>query len=352
MTREPVVIGVGLVTAVGLSAAETAASVRAGTARFVESRIQDKTLQPVTLAGVPDNALPPLADNIAVDGLTMREVRLTRLATAALRECARVVPATEPRPPLILALPEQQTPLELNGSGLLARLAAQVPGSFDPQRSDVSLRGRAGGLVAVGHAAQLVLSGHVNFVMAGGIDSYHDLFVLGSLDRDSRVKSESNLDGFIPGEGAAFVMIANRAVAVTLGLRPLCRVTPASIAREAGHLYSEEPYLGEGLAAALQQLIQAGSVVSPIQEVFSSMNGERHWAKEWGVARIRAREVFAEEHGMHHPAQCFGDLGAACGPALAGLGALGISAGYRKSPSLVYASSDGGLRAALIVSAA
>jgi 3-oxoacyl-[acyl-carrier-protein] synthase-1 len=55
---------------------------------------------------------------------------------------------------------------------------------------------------------------------------------------------------------------------------------------------------------------------------------------------------------MHHPADCLGDTGAACGPIMAGLAALGIAGGYRRSPCLVYGSSDDGPRAALGVLAA
>ena len=81
------------------------------------------------------------------------------------------------------------------------------------------------------------------------------------------------------------------------------------------------------------------------------MNGENHWAKEWGVARIRNNGTFSAEHGMHHPADCYGDTGAACGALMVSLAALGIKEGYRSSPALVYASSDQGARAALAVAA-
>jgi 3-oxoacyl-[acyl-carrier-protein] synthase-1 len=54
---------------------------------------------------------------------------------------------------------------------------------------------------------------------------------------------------------------------------------------------------------------------------------------------------------MHHPADCFGDAGAAVGPAMIGLAVHGIRARYRNSPSLVYASSDNGERAAILVQA-
>jgi 3-oxoacyl-[acyl-carrier-protein] synthase I len=352
MSRDPVIVGSGLVTAVGLTTTETAASVRAGTSRFAETRIQDKALAPFVLATVPDDALPPLQPDVVADGMTAREVRLMRLGTSALRECVSVLPPSEVRPPLIIALPEHDTDKPIDDRRFLERLARQAPGTFDPARSDASSRGRAGGLIAVGHAAHLVQSGHLEIALAGGIDSYRDLYMLGLLDQQSRVKSASNLDGFIPGEGAAFVLVASAGVAMRYGLTVLARLTPTAIAREPGHLYSEEPYRGEGLVGALQQLRESGAFSAPLQEVYCSMNGERHWTKEWGIARIRLRDAFAPEHGMHHPAECFGDIGGAAGPALAALSALGVGRGYRRSPTLVYASSDHELRAALVVSTA
>jgi 3-oxoacyl-[acyl-carrier-protein] synthase I len=82
------------------------------------------------------------------------------------------------------------------------------------------------------------------------------------------------------------------------------------------------------------------------------MNGESHWAKEWGIGFLRNRAAFSERHGLHHPADSLGDTGAACGPILVGLAALGIRDRYRRTPCLVYGSSDRGPRAALAVYAA
>ena len=39
-------------------------------------------------------------------------------------------------------------------------------------------------------------------MIVGGVDSYLDLYVLGTLDLDKRIKSSTHLDGLIPGEGA------------------------------------------------------------------------------------------------------------------------------------------------------
>jgi 3-oxoacyl-[acyl-carrier-protein] synthase I len=338
------VVGLGMITAVGLTTPETAASVRSATARFAETPMLDKRFEPFTLAEVLDEGLPPLAEALASVPLTSRESRMLRLGGAALRECIASLPTGAEAPRLVLALPETETTKPLDGRAFLQHLAIQAGGVFAVPGSDVSLRGRAGGLLAVGYAVELVRSGLATCAVAGGIDTYRDLHVLGALDAEGRVKSAANLDGFIPGEGAGFVAVAATSAA---GLAKLSAVAEAE---ETGHLYSTEPYRGEGLAVAVQRLLETGAATEPIREVFSSMNGESHWAKEWGVAFLRSRGAFQPEHGMHHPADCYGDTGAACGALLVGLAATGLREGYRDGPCLVYASSDRGRRAATIVS--
>jgi|GEM_PF-5892008 len=70
-----------------------------------------------------------------------------------------------------------------------------------------------------------------------------------------------------------------------------------------------------------------------------------------GVAFLRTRPIFGEEHGMQHPADCDGDLGSASAPALVALAAIGMRWGYRGASALVYGSSDRGGRAAIMVQA-
>ena len=364
------VLRVGLLTAVGLSAAETAAAVRSGVSLFAESALHDHRGQPFTLAEVPEAALPALvpADDPggnapaapAAPALTPREQRLVRLAVRPLAECLRAVPPGAPPPGLVLALPsahllnaQRRAP---DGPRMVAQLARQVAASgdggvIDVRRSDASHAGRAGGLAALHAAADFLRAGHATYMVAGGVDSYRDLYTLSRLEQASRLLS-MDPDGFVPGEGAAFLLLATRATAQRTGASPLAMLTPAATAVEPGHLYSETPYRGEGLAAAVAALVDGGALPLPVREVYASMTGESHWGKEWGVSYLRRRAAFDPEHGMHHPADCAGDTGAACGPLLAGLAALGMAGRYRRSPALVYASSDDGSRAALGVVAA
>lgn len=352
MSAGIVVVGVGMMTPVGLTAVETTASVRAGTTRFSETSFMDRRFEPFTLAEVPEEGLPELAEALDRQRLTGRDRRMLRLASSPLAECLSVLPPGLPPPPLHLALPELETTLPLDGAKFLASLASQADDRFRPAQSSADYRGRAGGLRAIEAASSAVVTGAERFAIAGGVDTFRDPYVLGTLDREGRVKSSGNPDGFIPGEGAAFVLLTTNEVAGSLGVDPLAVLSPVAIGTERGHLYSDEPYLGEGLASTLQAVLQNGAGRGPIQEVYSSMNGESHWAKEWGVGFLRSRPAFSEEHGMYHPADCYGDIGAAVGPALVGMAAIGIRFGYRSPPSLVYTSSDRGERAALTVTAA
>jgi 3-oxoacyl-[acyl-carrier-protein] synthase I len=220
---------------------------------------------------------------------------------------------------------------------------------FERRRSEAMFRGRAGGLRALARAVDWLQAGHP-FVIAGGVDTFRDLYVLGTLDMEQRLKSDVNLDGFIPSEGAAFLLLARSDAPDAGTTRPLATLSGFGAGVETGHMYSDQPYRGDGLAALLTATFAGGA--GPVGDVYSSMNGESHWAKEWGVAFMRNRARFAEDHGMHHPADCQGDTGAAAGPLMVGLAVLGVREGYRRAPTLVYASSDRGERAAVIVTAA
>lgn len=348
--NEVVIVRAGLATAVGLSLPEVAASVRAATMRFTESAIHDKRFEPFTLATLPEAALPPLVPEMEqVVGLTSRMLRMLRLAQAPLLEATAGYPPHIPLPGLALSVPETETTIPFDASLFVSNLWLQGQKVFDAKYVDVSAKGRAGGLSALGLAMQVVQSGRAPFMLAGGVDTYRDLYVLGTLDQEGRVKSSSNLDGFIPGEGAAFLLLATRGTAEKYGMAPLAVVSGVKEGTESGHLYSETPYRGDGLSGTLRQVWDAGWLPSPLTEVWSAMNGESHWGKEWGVAFLRNRPMFDEGHGMQHPADCYGDLGAASGPALVALAAVGMGGGYRGSPALVYASSDRGGRAAAVV---
>ena len=195
-------------------------------------------------------------------------------------------------------------------------------------------------------------AGAAETILVGGVDTLLDLYLLGTLDLEGRILGPGIMDGLIPGEGAAFILLTSAANAGSRNITSFGTLSPVSVGFEAGHLYSEEPYRGDGLAASLTALVGAGSVPGPVGEFYSAMNGESHWAKELGVAFMRNKVAFDPACSTHHPADCLGDVGAASGVALVCLAAIGIGKGYRRSPALVSSSSDRGVCGAVAVAGA
>ncbi|WP_437667512.1 beta-ketoacyl synthase N-terminal-like domain-containing protein [Sorangium sp. So ce1182] len=345
------ILAIGMVSAVGMTAPQTAASVRAGLVGARGTAILGRNLEPLTMAVLPDDSLPPLAPALAdAPGLTQRQTRMLRLAGVALKECVQ----SEPRPdrlPVLLAVPEAHPgrPVPV-GSRLLEQLRGQAEIPFDLQNSILYPRGRAAGMIALKAALDRLRSGASRYVVIGGVDSYLDLGLLGVLDPENRLLRSGPSDGFLPGEGAAFLLLGSTAEAQRSGRARLAHLEAAADAEEPGHRYSEMVYRGDGLDAAVRGLFAAVPAArAQVRTVYAGFNGENFNAKEWGVAYLRHQERFADDLRVEHPVDCLGDVGAALGPMMVGLAAIGISRGYRAPPCLVWCSSDKVTRGAALI---
>ena len=137
MSSDDIVIaGAGLVTPVGLSLAETAASARARVARLRESPFMDRRFEPHVTGSVPDDGLPALVEPLATQGLSYREARMLRMAHAAIEEAtAPLAGRGLPAFPLMLGLPEHHTLRPLQPALFLQRLLMQSGAVFDRDRS-------------------------------------------------------------------------------------------------------------------------------------------------------------------------------------------------------------------------
>jgi len=75
-----------------------------------------------------------------------------------------------------------------------------------------------------------------------------------------------------------------------------------------------------------------------------------HYTRELNVATLRQQYRMDTQYKTHRPAEYFGDLGAAFAPVAIGLASTTINT-QPETATIVYASSDGGSRAALCLSA-
>ncbi|MDL1968311.1 MAG: hypothetical protein LWW97_07110 [Deltaproteobacteria bacterium] len=345
------ILGIGMMTAVGIGAKQTAASVRAGISRFSETAIHDKRFEPFVMSILPDEVLPPLEPEVdKIVGITARQSRMLRLAAPALQEALEDAPAIE-NIPLYLGVPEplpnRPKPVD---DPFLEHLSAQSGVHFNVAESKLFPQGHAAGLFAIEEAMQCLASGTSQFVILGGVDTFLDLYLLGSLDMENRILGTNTMDGFIPGEGAGFLLLGLPDKSGVLGKEPIAKIQAIGTGYEKGHRYSEEIYQGNGLTEAFQAMFSSDNgSVGKIRTVYAGLNGENFGAKEWGVASMRNRDHFDENFRFEHPVDCFGDPGAALGTIMTGLSAIGIAKKVIDSPCLVWCSSDYGARAALTV---
>lgn len=357
-----------MVTPVGLSARQTAAAVRTGIGRLEESYVTDRYGEMMVMGLVDAGELPPLNEDLAdpddpARELSPRQERLARLATSALLEAITCHGDAQARPalPLLLALPEAHPETrQAVGAEMLEILATQTERPFDPELSRTYALGRAGGFAALDDALELLAARDrrldrrqpVPLVLVGGVDSYLDLGLLYALDGEGRLRTGEVADGFVPGEGAAFVLLGPPGSAARTGRQAIARIIGVGRACEAGHIYSTEPNRGDGLAAAFCALFARAGGGGPsrnVARVYAGLNGESFWAKEWGVAQIRCAGHLRERLRVRHPADCMGDAGAALGLVMLGLAAMDLSRGRIDGDCLVWGGADRGERGAALL---
>jgi 3-oxoacyl-[acyl-carrier-protein] synthase-1 len=331
--------------AIGNGTAQAWSSARAGIARVGNSHVMDRNFDPIQMGLVPEDALPPLTEEIDRLPLPPRARRMLRLAAPSFKAVAADLPA-----PVVLviglpSLPETSASWLRHVPGYLHKLTGV---QIDTGRSVVLPFGRAAALLALERALQLLQGGEVETVVVGGVDTFLDLRLLSELDTEQRILGPRVMDGFIPGEGAAFYVLSS--APSSADERAGVVVHGAASAMDPGHRYGDAPAKGEGLAAALAVLRQRmAPLAAPVATTFAGFNGESFDAKMWGVGYLRHRDLFAPAMAIEHPADKFGDAGAALGAILVALAAESLRTGTRPGPALVWAASDREPRACAVL---
>jgi 3-oxoacyl-[acyl-carrier-protein] synthase-1 len=331
--------------AIGNGTDQVWASARAGIAKIASSHVMDRHFEPISMGLVPEDVLPPLNEEIEKLPLPSRARRMLRLATPSLQAVAKDLDGPVPIFIGLPALTPKEAPWIVHVPAYLQKLTNV---QIDLQRSAIVPHGRAAGLMALELAMNALQAIPSGTVIVGGVDTFLDLRLLATLDQEQRILGPRVMDGFIPGEGAAFVVLSGNPAG-----NGRVVVNGVASSMDEGHRYGTAPAKGEGLATAMAQLKQrAGQLSGPIATTFAGFNGESFDAKMWGVARVRHNDLFSPSMLIDHPADKYGDAGAATGAILLALAAKSLSIGARPGPTLVWAASDREPRACAVVSVA
>jgi 3-oxoacyl-[acyl-carrier-protein] synthase-1 len=260
--------------------------------------------------------------------------RLLALAAPALREA--VVGREVSEHALVLALPTTVRPDEdpRLATTFAADLCARASVAIDPKRVTVLRTGHAGGVEALRIASEQLANRPG--VVVGGVDSYYHPEVLSWLDAAYRLHGLGVDDGFIPAEGAAFVVLERG------GDDALAQLVAVHCAQEPAMLDESLPNIAEALTSLVKQVDGTGA-----KWVIHDANGEHVRQREWGMVALR--HDLRSGKVMRMPNE-LGDLGAATAPMMAAIAATWWKVGCAPaSRVLLLASSETAERAACVL---
>ncbi|HRO15551.1 MAG TPA: beta-ketoacyl synthase N-terminal-like domain-containing protein [Paracoccus sp. (in: a-proteobacteria)] len=325
----------GMVTAVGLDGASSAAAIRAHLDGFAETRF-------LASGGWRIGAAVPLPRH------WIGPRRMAHLAAGALADILRQEPGARDAA-LILCLAEETRPGRpvADPATLLRTLAAIL--RLPERRAHVVQHGRPSGFVALDRARRMIGAGQAEQAIVLGLDSYLTGPAIAHYARLDRLLEQGNADGFIPGEAAA---------AVLLGQGGLLRLTGLGLAREAAFLGNGKgedgedlPLRGDGMAAAYRAALdEAQCDLAHVEYRISDLPGEQYFFRQAALMSLRLERGRTAFQDLWSPAESLGNIGAAVVPVMLGMALAAARKGYAPgSPVLIEASGDDGACGAAVL---
>jgi 3-oxoacyl-[acyl-carrier-protein] synthase-1 len=330
-----VILKTGLVTSVGLSAPAACAAIRAKIRNPTQTRFVDASGERM------------MAHEVPLEQPWRGRAKLARMAAMAIEECLVEVPPDEwSGIPLLLCLAESDRPGRLEG--LEERLFSEIQDELGRQfgaQSRLIPEGRVSIGTALQQARVLLAAGDCERVVIAATDSLITWPTLREFQRDSRLLSPGNSNGFMAGEGAGALLLAAPASAADR-----LWVQGLGFAREHSTVLSGEPLRADGLTAAIKQsLSEADCRLHDLDFRITDLSGEQYYFKEATIALSRILRVRKEEFDIWHPAECIGEAGALAGLATLVVAEAACRKGYRSGPGvLCHAGNDAGERTAII----
>jgi 3-oxoacyl-[acyl-carrier-protein] synthase-1 len=342
-----VVVGVGARTSVGLSARHTAFLLRSGVAGFHEAPLIDVDEEPVTIGNVP-----------TIDPLLVGADRVLLLAGAALDEALEVLGdrLAGLRVRVVLGLDE-----------ILGRKVGVTPTHAD--RLSVAIhehtmkrkpaaviveavaRGEAAPGLRLAAVCEELARGEVDVVLLGGAHSDYDPEIIQRLSSLGRLFGGGNINGVIPGESAAFLVLTTASFARAKDLPPRAWLHGVGQGFEKAGPDNDEP-ASEALGITLAvETAMAGAEADKLRAgwMLTDMTAEIHRQFEWSAMFIRAQRFLGPPQWIDAHAHKLGRMGAAALPLQVAIASTAWRHGFGPHPlALSTVGSDSGERVATL----
>jgi 3-oxoacyl-[acyl-carrier-protein] synthase I len=332
--RPLAVLGTGLVTSVGATAAATCSAFRA------------KATNPLETPFIDAHGAWIMAHQVEMTPPCKGLDKLSRMACWAIEEALNLLDQKLWGDlPLLLCVAEADRPGRQDGldDKLLSLIQDQLKTTFAPASALVP-HGRVGLAVALAQARTLIESGRVPGVLLVGVDSLISWATLSRYEQQDRLLTEANSDGFMPGEAAGALWVG-----------PSSRTTPQLLCtgigfgKERAPLDSGQPCRADGLTQAIRACLEeAGRALHELDWRITDNSGETYYFKESSLALTRLLRQDKESFDLWHPAECTGECGAATGFTVVAAARDATEKAYAPgSRVLAHWSNDAGQRAAI-----
>jgi 3-oxoacyl-[acyl-carrier-protein] synthase I len=337
------ILASGMVTGVGLNSPASCAAIRCAIDNFTETRFMDNGGEWIIGSQVPLEK--------PWRGLS----KLVHMAVPAIRECLNEVEHARPEDiPLLLCVAEEERPGRLQGLNdeLFQLIQSELGLHFHPSSGTIP-RGHVAGALAMIKARRLIYEERVRYCIIAGTDSMLVAPTLAAYEKQNRLLTASNSNGFIPGEAGCAVLVGSVGQSARTKRQALFCLGIGR-GREAATLVSEEPLRGDGLTQAFRAAFaEAKQSIADIDFRVTDCNGEQYWFKEAALVVTRTLRAIKVGFEIWHPVDCVGEIGAAIGPCAFGVALAALRKHYTvgRGP-LCHFGSDDGERLALVLSAA
>jgi 3-oxoacyl-[acyl-carrier-protein] synthase-1 len=302
------VVACGLCSPLGLDRRATVLEVAARADAIAEHDSSDDRGRPIRAS-----ALELLAAGAS------RTQRMCELAAAAFDELIVAAEALAIRElPMLLALPEPDGGAAWQIDPLWQTLVVRADAHglrITPARhprlapEGVQRLGAAGLFVLLEAAAELFEGSQVEHLVIGAVDSRCDPTSLIELARAERT-IDAGPEGYVPGEGAGFLLLTRRVGALPIRLRPFT-IVATTTANEPEPFAQREPSRSVGLTRALQQLRDRLNPGARIDHALSCQWDAGYWGGELARAYVRNPSLFPEPFTIDAITETLGVPGAA-----------------------------------------
>lgn len=330
------ITGVGMVTGVGLSAPATCAAIRCAIDNFQETRFMDNGGEWIMGCEVP------------LEQPWRGRTKLIKMAASAIQECLSSNQHVVPKyTPLLLCLSEKDRSGRVldDDNQFFLDLQEALQLQFHP-KSRIIAQGHVSIAVALKHARELIQELKLPHILIAATDSLLVGQTLAYFEGKERLLTSQNSNGFIPGEGAAALLV--EAVTANQGNQLVC--VGLGFGVEAAHIDSEEPLRADGLTAAiLESLDDAGCEMGDLDFRVTDISGDQYYFKEASLALSRTLHNPKEEFDIWHPADCTGETGAVMGLVMVAVLKTACEKAYSKGHYiLAHLGNEDGKRSSMI----